>query len=296
MDIKPLIQFLTTLEPDTEHEFYWSGLHSDGKTRTQAYGTLEALLPDLQRRNAQGYGIFICINAITPSHEGGYARRKASQVNRVRAVFADFDDPNKPIPELPLEPSLVVRTSPGKYHVYWLVDGLPLEKFEAVQRGIAQKLGSDPSVIDLSREMRVPGFDHTKGERHPVELLECHPGRRYSAQEVTEAFPWDGKKTKVAFVDAEHVPYAGEVSRKTALTMAVIAAHHPRRGDGGYNIRCPWASEHTTPDSASCSTYWPPTASHPRGIYICQHAHCRAIRMVEELENWISQQTATFLA
>lgn len=293
MNTDHLVTFLQTLEPDENHEFYWSGLHPDGQ-RLQAYGNLEEMLPKLNERNLQGFGIFIAINAIDmPSYEGGYPRRRNSDITRVRSCFADWDDPNKPIPELPLEPTMVVETSEGKFHIHWCVDDCLLEEFEGIQRGIAQVMGSDPSVHDLARELRPPGFLHTKDLMNPtpIELVE-QGGPRWSAAQLKEAFPFDASKVKPKFATWT----GGEVELKAAQTAAVIAAHYGARPDGGYNIRCPWSHEHTTPDTLSCSTYWPPgDRNDGRGSYVCKHAHCQG-RMVDELDAWVSRNVATFLA
>jgi hypothetical protein len=294
MNLDHLITFLQMLEPDNyeTHQFLWSGTHPSGIQRLQAYGTLEAMLPRLIERNEQGYGIFIAINAIdTPVYEGDYPRRRNKDITRVRSCFADWDNPNKPIPDPPLPPTMIVSTSPGKYHIHWCVDDCPLFEFEPIQKGIARMFETDPTVHDLARELRVPGFLHTKdmNNRHPVLLLESG-GKRYSFTQLKEAFSPDKKKLKVPTWNGK------DIERKTALTAAAVAAMHlPIRTDGGYNIRCPWASEHTTPDSASCATYWPPSKNNDgRGAYKCMHAHC-ANRMVSELDNWVASEVAKFM-
>lgn len=292
MNLDHLITYITTLEPDEGHVFLWTGLHPDGQ-RLQTYGTLEEMLPKLQQRNAEGYGIFVAVNAIDkPSYDNGYPRRRNSDVTRIRAVFADFDDPNEPVPDM-IAPTMVVQTSPGKVHCYWCVEGdFPLADFEVIQRGISQKLGSDPAVHDLARILRVPGFDHTKDleRRTPVELVE-HTGLRYTLDDMRKWFPYDATKQRPKFST-----WAGEVERRAAQTAAVVAANHFPRIDGGYNVRCPWENEHTTPSSESSTTYWPPAErNNGRGSFVCLHAHCTG-RMVDEYDAWISKSVATFLA
>ncbi|MGH6637743.1 MAG: phage/plasmid primase, P4 family, partial [Polaromonas sp.] len=44
------------------------------------------------------------------------------------------------------------------YHVFWLVNDLPMDQFELVQSAIAKRFGADPKCKDLSRVLRVPGF------------------------------------------------------------------------------------------------------------------------------------------
>jgi len=82
-------------------------------------------------------------------------------------LFADLDgSPIEPILSAKLEPHMIVESSKGKYHAYWLVDDCPLDQFSIHQKAIAKRFDSDPSVCDLPRVMRVPGFNHLKGVSH----------------------------------------------------------------------------------------------------------------------------------
>lgn len=287
MNLDDTLNYLAALEPEYQtHTFYWSGLHPDGQ-RIQEYGTVEEMLPKLIQRNQQGYGIFTTINAMTPRYENGIAKRKATDVARVRAVVADWDDPNKPISlkTLPLEPSIVVETSPRKYHIYWLVDEMPLEVFEQAQRGIAQKLGTDRSIIDLSRELRVPGFMHTKDPKNPtpVKLKRAKAELRYSPLHVLEAFPYDIREAKAREVV--------QVRPKTNMTHAVVEAlWGPMRPDGCFNVPCPWESKHTTKSNPTSTVYYPPSAEHgPQGYFKCMHHHC-AERFASDFDEYVESK------
>src|SRR5690606_18020154 len=55
--------------------------------------------------------------------------------------------------------------------------------FTALQKRVATAWGSDPSVNDLPRVLRLPGFMHNKGEPQPVRLIETS-GKRYGAEEL----------------------------------------------------------------------------------------------------------------
>jgi hypothetical protein len=112
------------------------------------------LLDDL---NDTGAGVFFTVN------ECDGKGRTAANVTRVRAVFVDLDGaPVEPV--LPFNPHVVVESSPGKYHAYWLVDDFPMEAFRAMQENLADKFDGDTAVKDLPRVMRMPGYTHHKGE------------------------------------------------------------------------------------------------------------------------------------
>lgn len=94
--------------------------------------------------------------------------RSSSGVNKVNALFADFDDGNmtfEKLMDLPIKPHMIVESSPGKYHAYWLVANCDVDQFKPVMRALAHKLGSDPNVTDLARVMRMPGTINWKYEK-----------------------------------------------------------------------------------------------------------------------------------
>ena len=144
-------------------------------------GTLDQHAAALAADNAVGRGCFVVIN------EGGH---KAADITRTRALFADLDGADlEPVLAGPLLPHIVVESSPARWHCYWLCDGLPLDQFRGVQQAIAARFGSDPSVIDLPRVMRLPGLVHHKGEPFLSHIVRLHKAPRYTADEILAAFP-----------------------------------------------------------------------------------------------------------
>ena len=152
------------------------------------HGSFSGNLPKLTELNKAGAGIFFCVN------ETDLKGRSSSNVTRVRALFADFDDYD-PFREFDyeLKPSFVVESSPGKYHCYWLLDDeLPLEQFKPLQKLLAAKLGSDPSINNLDRVLRVPGFAHQKAEPFTVQIIE-HSGVRYTVGQLCNWLDYNGE-------------------------------------------------------------------------------------------------------
>jgi len=49
-----------------------------------------------------------------------------------------------------------VESSRGRHHRYFLVEGVPLDEFDAIQRCLVERYGSDRSAADLSRVLRLP--------------------------------------------------------------------------------------------------------------------------------------------
>ena len=106
-------------------------------------------------------------------HDGAKTCRTNANVTRVRALFADADGtPIEPILEKVPPPHILVESSPNKWHLYWLTNDTPFDEFKSRQQAIAQKYGTDPSVNDLARVLRLPGFYHQKGEPFLTRLVE----------------------------------------------------------------------------------------------------------------------------
>lgn len=120
------------------------------------HGTLEQHHAKLKRLNDDGAGIFFCVN------QTDLQGREASNVIRVRALFVDLDGaPLEPVVAW-RKPHITVESSPGKWHVYWLVRDFSLDDFKRAQQWLIAKFNSDNQVCDLPRVMRVPGYFHKK--------------------------------------------------------------------------------------------------------------------------------------
>lgn len=126
------------------------------------HGKLAEHAAELTRLNQRGAGVFLSVNETT------LKGRKADDVVKVRALFADFDDPAtypfERIEALTVKPHLVVESSPGKWHAYWRTADCNVAEFQSMQRLLIRALDSDSSINDPSRVMRLPGFLHHKGE------------------------------------------------------------------------------------------------------------------------------------
>lgn len=136
-------------------------------------------LDDAQR---MGCGVFVTVNEMH-----GRRRIKAS-VARTRAVWCERDQPG---PRLPLDPSLRIRTSPGRGHDYLLCDPsdpLALAEAERINRQIATEYGGDRQACDLARVLRLAGSWHLKAPPFRVEII-GGTGETYSRAELIDAFP-----------------------------------------------------------------------------------------------------------
>jgi len=133
----------------------------------------------------RGAGVYFTVNRT----DG--AGRKGQNITNIRAVWQEDDD--GAAVNFPIEPSLVVESSPGRFHRYWLLaEPWPADErgradHAAVMERMIESYGSDPNAKDLSRVLRVPGFLNRKhGDPHQVRIVSS-PGWRYSRAEILAA-------------------------------------------------------------------------------------------------------------
>jgi hypothetical protein len=130
------------------------------------HGKLKQHAKEIARLNAAGAGVFATIN-----QTDGKGRATAN-ITRVRALFVDLDGaPIEPVMAHVIPPSIVIESSPGRYHAYWLTDDCALDKFKLAQQRLIKQFNGDPSVCDLPRVMRVPGFTHQKAEPFQTRII-----------------------------------------------------------------------------------------------------------------------------
>lgn len=123
--------------------------------------------------NYSGQAVFFTVNQLDGV---GFSREN---VTHARALFIDIDKPHSPAGLRALlknapAPSLIVESSPHKYHVYWvLADPEPVTGnwFTDQQKRLIKLFGSDGVVHDLPRIMRYPGFYHLKNDPFLVRVV-----------------------------------------------------------------------------------------------------------------------------
>ena len=188
IDLEEAQRFLDLLSPNAT--FWTFQTFDDHPSRRSArlvrlmHGNLDDCSQTLRRLNEQGAGVFVAVN-----RTDGTGRRREN-ITRVRAVTLDLDGASlNVIEQCLLRPHWIIESSPGKYHVYWRVKGLALDRFEDIQRGIARRFDGDPSVALLTHVGRLPGFFHCKGEPFRTRLIEANDLPAYQPDEIIREFP-----------------------------------------------------------------------------------------------------------
>jgi len=200
-------RFLTALDPNaTEFTFQTFDDNAERKKERKAKGkkdsfakvfngTLAQHWDALVKLNAKGAGIYVTLN------ETDFKGRTAKNIVRIRAFFVDLDGaPLGPVVDLntpTLQPHFITETSSKRWQAFWRVIAateadakIMFEQFGAVQKAIAARYGGDPSVHDLPRVVRLPGFIHRKGKpflsRAGTKKLDV---TSYDWNEIRSAFP-----------------------------------------------------------------------------------------------------------
>ncbi len=193
-------------------------------------GNITTHHPDLERLNNEGAGVFVTINL-----QADPRKRNAKNTCEITALFVDFD--GAPLPETwQLEPSMIVESSPGRYHAYWVVSDIPLEEFTALQIALATLYGGDPVCHDLPRVMRVPGFLHQKNAPFLSTIIHA-PAHQHTRADLLEAYPELADALKLA-TPAPRVAASRETTTRntrhyaqTALNGECIAVETAPQGE-----------------------------------------------------------------
>jgi P4 family phage/plasmid primase-like protien len=142
----------------------------------------------------------------------GAERRAKENIAETPCLHADIDfkdvdalgeEPTKfvlrQLARLKYPPSIIVLSG-GGIHAYWLFKEpldtqAEMERIETALKQLADAVGGDLSVCEVSRVMRLPGTHNTKaatlaasGGSKEVEIVELHPDRRYELSDLEEWF------------------------------------------------------------------------------------------------------------
>jgi hypothetical protein len=242
----------------------------DAGLARKVFGPTETALPILYQLHAEKrVGVYITVN------ETNCQGRTKKDIVRVRAVFREADNPD--LPPTPVVPTIVVETSPGHRHEYFLVsDYWPTDEqgradFLSVMERMIETYGSDPNAKDISRVLRLPGFLHRK--RNPpylVRVCQVHPQlRRYSRKEILTAFPplakkeraYSGQIIQSDLSGAE--PSSGSPRNKVIGILSAVA----QAGEGNRNSIVFWAANRILDMAANCEIGRPEASNSLRALH-----------------------------
>lgn len=215
--------YITTLtgSPDTVCDFRVINDKIKGEEAVNLRGTLSELFGTLTEYNNHGYGIFITVNVFNDT-----GRRTLENIRFIRAHVVDLDDVltaqesfNRAVAS-PLPPHFAVQSSPGKYHLYWLmVPYTGNDFYTQQQRKLVQLYGGDKQVVDATRVLRVPGFNHNKAEPVMVTCWALNNNPRYMPQQIQDALA----AVNVVNVVSDRKPLGSEDMKAPSIEVLIQA-------------------------------------------------------------------------
>ena len=290
-DISLAIKFLQLLDTRAAGCFTYQTFHdTEAKDKDPSLarvipGPARSQLLDLHERGA---GIYVTVNETDDK-----AVRCNGNISRIRAVWREADAAD--LPELPIEPSLIVETSPGHAHEYFLVaDDWPTDDqgradFAAVMERMVETYKSDKNAKDLARVLRVPGFLHRKHEPHLVHISKPNGNgekvRRYTRAEILAAFPpieqpKKPDKPQRTWSDDDHVVLEcarDALNRINAddreIWLRCGMALNDRFGDAGRRLWDEWSAKSSKYDARDQEKNWRSFGRRSEGITIATLFH-----------------------
>ena len=141
---------------------------SPAKTQQRVVTLEQALAPRyfawLAHENHHGANVYVAANPLRP----GSRKRTKDSIASVRHVYLDIDTDGEArlaalrASEAVPPASAILSTSPGKYQVFWRVEGFNFEQQEITLKRLTIAFGGDPACTDCNRVLRIPGFLNRK--------------------------------------------------------------------------------------------------------------------------------------
>ena len=235
----------------------------DPKTAWMArsiYKRLSDAWPELLGLQRKGAAI-----AVTMAETNGRGRKSVDMLHQ-RAVWIEADGPLRR--ELPLHPSIVVETSPGKRHYVYVVTDLDWGLWHGVQQLLIDEFGSDPQAASKTQVLRLPGTLHQKdpANAHLVRIVEeLSSWQVYSAAEIAAAFPpTPTAPPRPTRESGAREPGSDWVPEKILSAFVAIDAHLQERG--------PFKAQGDRPDDQVIEVDWSLRSFWLRAISAVHHA------------------------
>lgn len=232
--------------------------------------------------NSKGYGIFANVNAFAANAQ----THNLPDVWYLRAHVVDLD--NLLISQQSYEraaasvpaPSFAVQSSPGKFHIYWIVQPYQgNERYTTLQRKLRQVFDGDRAIIDPTRVLRLPGFAHMKNPTAPhlvtswalngfgaplqvetietayahVNVIDGHGGRHDLGDPNLAAPSLDWLRFGLSLIDPNELDRAEWISTTAAFKQAgwTLASDAEL-----FNVWSEWCGRYTGNDSGENLKQW----------------------------------------
>lgn len=155
---------------------------SKNDIRADKFSQKQKSRDEIKKLNDKWAWIFFSINTMKE-----WQRDKES-VEKINAWACEIDGMDKELQRslidvAPLKPSLIIE-SKNSYHMYWFANDGIKENWNKICRGLRNFFNGDPAIAsDISRVLRVPGFNHLKNRDEPFKCTICWWTKKYYTEE-----------------------------------------------------------------------------------------------------------------
>lgn len=174
----------------------------DTVTSRFAIGEIDFMTDEAVRQSDAGFNVYIEGRTVAKNASRG----KLSDTIGVFGYVIDADADKGKAGHTPVQPSLVVETSPGNLHNWLLLDkALPTEPAQALGAAIRHGTGADAATGVLTQPYRIPGTTNypgklklARGRVATTTGIISLDGKVWSADELRAVFPEKEKPKRSA--------------------------------------------------------------------------------------------------
>jgi len=184
----------------------------------------------LRAENASGANVYVSVNSV----RCGQRSRRREAVAAVRHVFLDADERADDVlasiaaDTVVPSPSYVLRSSPGRAHVFWRVNGFTPHAVEAIEKHLARRFGTDPAATACTQVTRLPGFINHK---RTIPFLVCMEYRDTQRVFEPSAFPSPPPREPHTHRNLAVLATTDAIKRARQYTSAIPPAIAGEHGD-----------------------------------------------------------------
>lgn len=262
----------------------------------------------------EGANVYVCVSAMKKNARDEFRRRKENFAGGILLMIDDIGTglgAKFPMSVIdPLPPTAMVETSPDNYQAMYFFDSLvtDMNKFDALIKAFIEKqfLGNDTGQAGVNRVFRPPAGVNGKpkyksnGKLWTVKLSEWHPERRYSVEQIAQAFG-------LTLIMANRKPrdlniIAGEkadrmrafVEVRASMRSASMLKSEVADYSDWIPVVCPWTGNHTGGVDNGAAIRLPNPENEWFGAFRCHHGGCDG-KGWRELTDWLADEQGEIL-
>jgi len=254
------------------------------------YAAVDRKIAQIERHPGEWY-----VNVSLVKATEGRLRRRKQDCTAVCVLM--LDDIGTKATEPPVAPSAIVETSPGNFQYLYFLEPWDVTTdegrayFEGCNRAVVAAGYGDKGAMGVSRVFRVPGSINTKPGRDGwaarVSRETWHPERVWELPRLMEEMELEPitRATSPGATFEGELPDIDDPVMPWLEGTGRLGAKH----DDWWDIRCPWAHQHT--DGVETAGYSPLSqgADPLRRGFHCFHEHCIDKTSADFLA-WVAEQ------